>query len=269
MSLPRSEPASAVPLDVLCEDGPVIAVNKPAGIVVQGAPPGVDNLADLVRQYLKAKYDKPGNVYLGVPHRLDRPVTGVVVFSRNSKCAARLSEQFAQRQVRKTYRAILERPPAPDAGTLSDWLLRSGDEAAPAAEAGDESFYGPKVSVAPAGTTGAKPAVLHYRTLATVKGRALVEIELETGRMHQIRVQFASRGCPIVGDTQYGARTVWDGESVRPATPSDETRFHPIALHAWRLMLRHPVRYDELVITAPQPAAWGRLGFEEPQELGE
>ncbi len=245
-------------LDVLCEDGPVIAVNKPAGIVVQGAPSGVENLADVVRAYLKEKYAKPGSVYLGVPHRLDRPVTGVVIFSRNSKCAARLSEQFANREVAKTYRAILERPPEPSSGTLTDWLLRTGSED----ETGVESQYGPKVSVVPEGTPEAKRAVLHYRTVSVARGRALVEIELETGRMHQIRVQFASRGCPIVGDTQYGAKSAWDGREIRPATEADRSRYHPIALHAWRLALKHPVRYDALTITAPLPAAWGSLGFD-------
>ncbi|MFV0443373.1 MAG: RluA family pseudouridine synthase [Planctomycetaceae bacterium] len=257
MSSANQSAAQSPPLEILCEDGPVIAVNKPAGIVVQGAPAGVDNLADLVRQYLKRKYDKPGNVYLGVPHRLDRPVTGVVIFSRNSKCAARLSEQFAARQVEKTYRAILERPPQPADGTLVDWLLRTEED--------DPSdvlkFYGPKVSVVSEATAGAKPAVLHYQTLATSQGRALVQIHLETGRMHQIRVQFASRGCPILGDTQYGAHLFWDDRTVRAATPSDETRFHPIALHAWRLKLQHPVRYDDLTITAASPANWSQLGF--------
>ena len=248
-------------LHILCEDGPIIAVNKPAGIVVQGSPQGVDNLADMVRQYLKVKYSKPGNVYLGVPHRLDRPVTGVVVFSRNSKCAARLAEQFAERQVGKTYRAVLERPPKPESGRLTDWLLRvGGDE--DRTQPGGDAYRQPKVSVGAERDEGARQAVLAYRTLAHSRGRALVEIELETGRMHQIRVQFASRGCPIVGDTQYGATTSWDGSEVRRATEGDASRYHPIALHARRLTLKHPVRYDELTITAPTPVAWRELGFD-------
>jgi 23S rRNA pseudouridine1911/1915/1917 synthase len=246
-------------LDILCEDGPVIAVNKPAGIVVQGAPAGVENLADLVRAYLKQKYSKPGNVYLGVPHRLDRPVTGVVVFSRNSKCAARLAEQFAQRQVQKTYRAILERPPDPPDGSLLDWLARTGSDDPDASTA--EAPYAPKVAVVAEDHPAARQARLQYRTLAVSRGRALVEIDLETGRMHQIRVQFASRGWPIVGDTQYGAATSWDGEEISAATEGDATRYHPIALHAWRLALQHPVRYDALTITAPPPESWRRLGF--------
>lgn len=253
-----TDPSPSQPLQVLCEDGPVIAVNKPAGIVVQGSPSGVPNLADLVRDYLRVKYAKPGNVYLGVPHRLDRPVTGVVIFSRNSKCAARLAEQFAHREVAKTYLAILERPPLPASGTLTDWLVRidNGDDAA-----AEDSPHGPKVAVASADTPTAKRAVLHYRTLSTARGRALVEIDLETGRMHQIRIQCASRGWPIVGDTQYGATTAWNGVEIRPATAADRDRYHPIALHAWRLTLKHPVRYDELTITAPPPAVWSGLGL--------
>lgn len=230
----------AIPLEVICEDGPVIAVNKPAGVITQGAPVGVVGLIDLVKGYLAHKYNKPGNVYLGVPHRLDRPVSGVVVFSRNSKCAARLSEQFANRQVKKVYRAVLERPPSPAAGSLEDWILRIEGE--------------PRVEISREGVAQAKHARLHYRTLATSKGRALVEVELETGRMHQIRVQFASRGCPIVGDFQYGATTPFGHQTLEP-------RDRAIALHAWSLTIRHPVRYDDLIITAPSPASWNVFSF--------
>ena len=202
MTSPADSPRRLTDLEVLCEDGPVIAVNKRPGIIVQGAPAGVENLADLVRAYLKDKYAKPGNVYLGVPHRLDRPVSGVVVFSRNSKCAARLSEQFANRDVRKIYRAIVERPPDPPAGEMTDWLLRVST-AGPAEEA-TEDARAPKVAVVDPETPEAKRAVLRYRTLATAHGRALVEIELETGRMHQIRVQFSSRGRPLPADRPAG-----------------------------------------------------------------
>jgi 23S rRNA pseudouridine1911/1915/1917 synthase len=228
--------------DILCEDGPVLAVNKPAGMITQGAPRGVTGLIDLVKEYLKSKYNKPGNVYLGVPHRLDRPVSGIVVFSRNSKCAARLAEQFAQRQVKKIYWACLERPPEPDAGELTDWIYRIPDQ--------------PRVEIVPAGTPGAKQAVLTYRTLKRHKGRALVEVELQTGRMHQIRVQFASRGCPILGDQQYGAKSTFGG-----ATSLDQEG-GAIALHARSLTLLHPIRYDPLTITAPPPATWRELGFD-------
>lgn len=243
------------PLDVLCEDGPVIAVNKPPGVIVQGAPHGVDSLADHVRRYLREKYDKPGNVYLGVPHRLDRPVSGVVVFSRNSKCAARLSEQFAKRQVTKVYRALLDVAPEPDEGTLTDWLLRLPEEEGNSNE--------PKVRVVPAETAEAKEARLSYRTLARGSKRALVEIDLQTGRMHQIRVQFASRGWPIVGDVQYGG-PAWPSvtASSRGSTRESDWRTRPIALHAWQLTIQHPIRYDPLTITAPLPATWKSLGID-------
>jgi 23S rRNA pseudouridine1911/1915/1917 synthase len=233
----------AAELDILLEDGPLLAINKPPGIITQGAPRGVEGLVDLARSYLKRKYDKPGNVYLGIPHRLDRPVSGVVIFSRNSKCAARLAEQFAQRQVRKVYWACLERPPAEQAGTLVDWVFRIPDQ--------------PRVEIATADTPGARRAELSYRVLGTQRGRALVEVELQTGRMHQIRIQFASRGCPIVGDAQYGARTTFAGAS------SGE-REGAIALHARSLTLQHPVRYEPVTITAPPPAVWRELGFDLP-----
>ena len=231
----------AAQLDILLEDGPLLAINKPSGIITQGAPRGVDGLVELTKRHLKEKYHKPGNVYLGIPHRLDRPVSGVVVFSRNSKCAARLAEQFAQRQVRKVYWAALERPPAESSGTLIDWIDRIPDQ--------------PRVEIAAEQTPGARRAELSYRLLETRRGRALVEVELQTGRMHQIRVQFASRGCPIVGDAQYGAKSTFAG-----ATSGE--REGAIALHARSLTLLHPIRYDPVTIVAPPPAAWRELGFE-------
>jgi 23S rRNA pseudouridine1911/1915/1917 synthase len=233
----------AASLEILLEDGPLLAVNKPPGIITQGAPRGVEGLVELAKRYLKEKYHKPGNVYLGIPHRLDRPVSGVVVFSRNSKCAARLAEQFAQRTVRKVYWACLERPPAEPSGTLVDWIARVPDE--------------PRVELAAEGTPGARRAELSYRVLATRRGRALVDVELHTGRMHQIRIQFASRGGPIVGDVQYGARTSFAGAS-------SGVREGAIALHARSLTLSHPVRYEPVTITAPPPDAWNELGFELP-----
>lgn len=227
-------------IDILCEDGPLLAVNKPAGVVCQGAPPGVTSLIDEVKAYLKQKYAKPGNVYLGVVHRLDRPVSGVVVFSRNSKCAARLAEQFRERAVHKVYLAAVSPAPEPANGVLVDWLRRvEGDPQ--------------KVEIVPAGTPGAQEAMLTYRTLKRRGSLALLEIELGTGRMHQIRVQLAGRGWPIVGDCRYGSRVPFGRRHA-------EDREHAIALHAHRLTLRHPIRYDEVVLTAPLPPAWRDLG---------
>ncbi len=141
------------PIEVLCEDGPVLAVNKPPGLISQGAPAGVESLISLVKDYIAAKYNKPGAVYLGVPHRLDRPVSGVVVFSRNSKCAARLAEQFQKRTVRKVYWACLERPPEPAEGSLLDWLYRVPDQ--PRVELSHE---GPKAPSMPNCDTAQSPA---------------------------------------------------------------------------------------------------------------
>lgn len=230
-------------LEILCEDGPVIAVNKPPGVITQGAPQGVDSLVSIVKAYLKEKYHKPGDVYLGVPHRLDRPVSGVVVFSRNSKCAARLAEQFAKREVTKTYVALLERIPKERSGTLRDWIYRIPDQ--------------PQVKIVDEGHPDAREAHLNYTVLDTFGGKALVEVDLGTGRMHQIRIQFASRGCAIVGDGQYGSKTPF------PGSTSGEWRDVPIALHARRLTLKHPVRYDDLTIAAPVPKSWEKLGVRE------
>ncbi|RLS56183.1 MAG: RNA pseudouridine synthase [Planctomycetota bacterium] len=228
-------------LDILCEDGPVIAVNKPPGLISQGAPVGVPSLVGLVKEYLKAKYDKPGDVYLGIPHRIDRPVSGVVVFSRNSKCAARLAEQFAERQVKKTYLAVLQRPPTDNQGTLTDWLYRIPNE--------------PRVIVCGPDQPDSRQAVLHYRVVARHQGRALVEIDLGTGRMHQIRIQFGSRGTPIVGDLQYGATVPFPGFRL------EDPRDSPIALHAAQLTIQHPIRYEPLEIRAPVPRPWREFGF--------
>lgn len=246
-------------LDILCEDGPLLAVNKPAGLPTQGVPDVVESLESAVKAYLKEKYQKPGNVYLGVPHRLDRPVSGVVIFARNSKAAARLAEQFRLREVRKRYLAIVAGLPDPPEGTLSDWLLKEPDFA--------------RMNVVPAGTPGAKLATLSYRVIASKPGlgsghpcfippppqegspadqslsrASLVEIELHTGRMHQIRVQFASRGWPILGDTRYAPS--------KPGVSDAGTNPDAIYLHAHRLELRHPVRYDPLSLVAPLPEHW-------------
>ncbi|TWT55260.1 Ribosomal large subunit pseudouridine synthase D [Thalassoglobus neptunius] len=221
-------------LEVICEDGPLLGVNKPSGLIAQGAPEGVVSLPDMVRDYLKKKYNKPGNVYLGIPHRLDRPVSGVTVFSRNSKCAARLSEQFAKRTVEKTYLAILESIPEKSSGRLENWIYRIPNES--------------RVVIRDADSPGAKIARLRYRVLETSKKRALVEVDLETGRMHQIRVQFANIGCPVYADTKYGANSSMNDPNA-------------IALHAFRMKLKHPVRYDDVIIEAPIPRSWNSLGF--------
>lgn len=224
------------PLDILLEDGPVLAVNKPAGLLTQGVPHGIPTLESQVKAFLKTRYKKPGNVYLGIPHRLDRPVSGVVVFARNSKAARRLAEQFQQRQVRKVYWGVVERAPDPPEGTLIDWIIKLQEQA--------------RAEIVPAEMPGARECKLRYRTLGSSAERTLVEIELDTGRMHQIRVQFASRGCSLVGDFAYGARS-----GLLPDRASDP-RAEPIALHARSLTFLHPIRYEPLSVTAPIPSSW-------------
>ncbi len=249
-SAPHVGQPSAVPppaLDILLDDGPLIALNKPAGLLTQGVPQGQPTLESFVKEYLKAKMGKSGNVYLGVPHRLDRPVSGIVIFAKNSKAAARLAEQFRERSVRKSYLAVVENVPNPTEGRLVDWLLKDAEAA--------------NVSVVSPAFENSKQAILDYEVIAVKNHRALVQIELQTGRMHQIRVQFASRGCPIVGDRQYGATL----------TPEESANYHryttPIALHAWRLHLKHPVRYDAIQLEAPLPADWPRFGFVLPKGI--
>jgi 23S rRNA pseudouridine1911/1915/1917 synthase len=236
---------SLLALEILCEDGPVLAVNKPSGLLTLGAKPGIPTLERIVKQFFKEKYEKPGNVYLGIPHRLDRPVSGVVVFARNSKAAARLAEQFRERQVRKIYWALVERAPESAAGELVDWLRKTPDQA--------------HVEVVSSQEAQARQARLRYRVLkADVLAKenhfTLLEIEPLTGRTHQIRVQLAARGWPIVGDVQYGATTALN--CLRAPDPRDES----IALHSRSLSIKHPVRYDDLTITAPLPESWSRAG---------
>jgi 23S rRNA pseudouridine1911/1915/1917 synthase len=222
-------------LTVLYEDNHCLAVDKPAGLSTQ-APPGVPALELLARDYLKEKYHKPGRVYLGVPHRIDRGVSGVVLFARQTTSAQRLAEQFRNRQVRKVYWAVVE-PSAtgelpPEEGTWEDYLVKVLQQA--------------RAELAAPGTPGAKQALLRFRRLAAWDGGALLHIEPQTGRMHQIRIQAGSRGWPIRGDELYGARL--------PFGPPAEAR--AIGLHARALTFLHPIRYEPITVTAPLPAGW-------------
>ena len=231
------------PLEILREDGPLLVVNKPPGISTQGVPGKYMTLESQVREYIKTTFHKPGNVYLGIPHRLDRPTSGVIVFARNSKTAARLAEQFAERSVIKEYLAIVEGEVSPETGSLSDWLLKDAERAF--------------VRIVPEGTARAKFAELEYRVIAIRSGRTLLHLMPRTGRMHQLRVQLAARGWPVVGDRQYG---IPQSETQRTIETEAETNFLPrlnaIALHAWRLTLKHPIRYDTLTLQAPPPSSW-------------
>mgnify|MGYP001570675692 CR=1 FL=1 len=223
---PRSELAGPA-LVVLYEDNHCLAVLKPAGMLTAGDRTGDVSLLDLARQYVKEKYHKPGNVYLGLVHRLDRPVSGVVLFARTSKAAARLSEQFRGGRVRKTYLAWVEGCPPQLKGLMEDLLVKDRREnisRSAAAESAD-----------------ARRAELSYQVRKKVAGRSLLEVRPRTGRSHQIRVQLASRGLPIVGDVKYGGRRV---------------RQLGIALHALELTFDHPVRHELVCVRAPLPKHW-------------
>jgi 23S rRNA pseudouridine1911/1915/1917 synthase len=228
----------AQPLVILFEDNHCLAAAKPAGLLTQGVPPGIPTLEAMVKAYLKERYHKAGNVYLGIPHRLDRPVSGVVLFARNTKAARRLAEQFQQRQVRKVYWAVVEGRVEPEVGTWDDWLLKVAEES-----------RSERVS---ADTPGARHALLGYRRQRTGADWSLLEIQPQTGRMHQIRVQAAVRGWPVRGDFLYGARQPF-------GPPAELPRDRVIALHARELTFLHPIRYEPITLAAPLPESWRDL----------
>jgi 23S rRNA pseudouridine1911/1915/1917 synthase len=215
-------------LDLLYEDNHLLVINKPAGLATQGVTDDEPSAAKLAKEYLKRKYKKPGNVYVGVVSRLDAAVSGVLVLARTSKSAARLSEQFRERTTRKVYWAVVDKPPKQNEATLTDWLRK------------DEKTQ--RMVVTTAHAIGAQKARLSYRVLKRQTAGVLLEIELETGRKHQIRVQLAHHGTPILGDRKYGSR--------RPFASG-------IALHARTLEIAHPVKKETLTLTAKLPDAWG------------
>lgn len=213
-------------MTVLYEDNHLIIVNKQAGEIVQGDKTGDAPLSDIVKDWLKEKHNKPGNVYLGVVHRLDRPVSGVVLFAKTSKALPRLNKMFAEHdKVSKTYWAIVQNRPQASKGTLTHWLTRQ--EKNNTARAYDREV------------PGAKKAVLDYELIASGDRYHLLEIHLHTGRHHQIRCQLAKMGCPIKGDLKYGA----------PRSNPDGS----ISLHARNLTLEHPVSHERISVTAPVP----------------
>jgi 23S rRNA pseudouridine1911/1915/1917 synthase len=224
-------------MDILFEDNHCLAVNKPAPLLTQG-PSGVPSLEGMVKDYLREKYGKTGNVYLGVPHRLDRPVSGVILFARNSKAARRLAEQFHERQVAKLYWGVVEGDIDPPAGVWDDWLRKIKEESRSERAAPE--------------TPGARQASLQYRRLGAAPGGCLVEFQPLTGRMHQIRLQSALHGHPIRGDVLYGA--------AQPFGPAAEARERIIALHARSLTFLHPLRYEAVKLTAALPDSWRELG---------
>jgi len=223
-------------MEVLYEDNHLLVVNKSAGLTTQGAAAGEDSLVSRAKEYLKEKYRKPGNVYVGVVSRLDALVTGVVVLARTSKAAARLSEQFREAEVAKTYWAVVEGTPASH-GTLVDCLVK--DERQKKVIVVDRSH--------------GQEARLQFRRLASLSpNQTLLEVKLETGRKHQIRVQLAHQGFPIVGDAKYGA--------MQPFSPG-------IALHARRLAIIHPTQRIRLEFSASLPGSWRSFQLNEEKAV--
>ena len=219
--------ASPAPLDVRLLDNHLLVVVKPAGLLAQADRTGDPDVLTLGKALVKAQFQKPGDVFLGLVHRLDRPVSGLMVLARTSKAASRLSAQFRDRTLAKTYVAVVEGR-LDGSGTMEDWLAKTNET----------------VRVVRAGAPGAKAARLRYEALAHADGLTLVGIRLDTGRAHQIRVQFASRGHPLAGDRRYGASRGWPGG---------------LALHSARLAFAHPTRPEAVDVRAAPawPAPWG------------
>ena len=219
------------PFELLYEDNHLLVVNKPAGLPTMGVAPDRPSLLTVAKEYVKQRYNKPGNVYLGILSRLDAPVTGVVLLARTSKAARRLTEQFRRHTVEKTYWALVEGRLEPVEGACDDWL-------------GPDKRHRRMHVVGPT-MPGAQHARLAYRRLALLSGHSLVEIALETGRKHQIRLQLAERGHPILGDRKYGSRRPWPGG---------------IALHARKLTVAHPTGGNLVTFEATLPAPWQDFG---------
>jgi len=221
-------------MTILYEDNHIIAVNKTCNEIVQGDKTGDTPLSEIVKAYIKEKYNKPGEVFLGVTHRLDRPTSGVVLFARTSKALTRLNEMFkSHEQIKKTYWVIVQGAPKQPEARLENWLTRN--------EKLNKSF------IAKPNAKEAKQAILSYKTLAKGEHYSLLEVNLETGRHHQIRCQLAAIGCPIKGDLKYGAkRSNPDGG---------------ICLHARQIEFIHPIRKEPVTIVAPVPedSLWQQL----------
>lgn len=223
MAIQQAAWITSDPLKVLFEDNHLIAVCKPPGILVQADASGAVSLLDLTREYIRKKYRKPGRVFLGLIHRLDRPVSGVVLFARTSKAAARLSEQFRSRGVEKIYWALVLGTPVPSSGTLT-CFIKKGEK---------------KVTLVKEEEAAKQQAVLEYSTIRSAKHKSLLAITLLTGRKHQIRAQLGGVGHPVEGDVKYGAPFGLPDRSIR--------------LMAKSLTFQHPTREERITIEAPPP----------------
>ena len=221
-------------MTVVYEDNHIVVVNKTSSEIVQGDKTGDTPLSEMVKQYLKEKYNKPGNVFIGVTHRLDRPVSGLVVFAKTSKALPRLNEMFRNGEVKKTYWAIVKECPKETEGELVHYLVRN--------EKQNKSYaYDKEVK-------NSKKAVLHYKLIGHSQNYYLLEVDLKTGRHHQIRCQLAKMGCPIKGDLKYGS----------PRSNPDGS----ICLHARTVQFVHPVSKERIRLTAPVPEGNLWNGFE-------
>lgn len=212
-------------LQVLYEDNHIIIVNKRVGDIVQGDKTGDKPLSDVVKDFIKAKYNKPGNVYLGVAHRLDRPTTGLVVFAKTSKVLPRLNKLFSEKKIHKTYWAIVKQRPKIEKDTLIHWLKKNPKN-------NKSSAYIKEIN-------DSKKAILHYEVLKQLNNYVLIEVNLETGRHHQIRSQLSAIGSPIKGDLKYG----FDRSNINGG----------IHLHSRKIEFTHPVSNDKISIIAPTP----------------
>lgn len=215
-----------ITLDVIYEDNHLLVVNKPASVLVQGDQTGDMPLVEIGKQYLKEKYNKPGNVFLGVVHRLDRPVSGLVVLAKTSKALTRMNRMFQEREVEKIYWAIVSSRPKQEEETITHWLQKDKEKN--------------KTHVYLKNKDGAKKASLHYKLIKEVESGYLLEVIPYTGRPHQIRAQLAKIGCSIKGDLKYGA--------------SSANQDSNIALHAKKLSFVHPVKKTSLKFEAPLPS---------------
>jgi 23S rRNA pseudouridine1911/1915/1917 synthase len=218
--------------DILFEDNHLIAVVKPAGVPSTHFDGEEETLDRSVKAYLKTKYNKPGNVFLGIVHRLDKPTSGVLVFARTSKGAARLSEQFQAGAVEKIYWAVVEGEMQPLAGSFDDWLRKDQQTGV--------------VEIVEPNTSGAKRAITHYESRAAFHGMSFVELRPQTGRTHQLRVQLAHRHHPVVGDFKYGSETPFE---------------RGIALHARSITFLHPIDKEPVTLTAALPRTWNRFSL--------
>ncbi|MGO8691188.1 MAG: RluA family pseudouridine synthase [Thermoguttaceae bacterium] len=227
--------------DILYEDGPCLVICKHAGVLTQ-APPGIDSLEVQVKEFLRQRGGGE-DVYLGLPHRLDRPASGVMILATDYNTTRRLGRQFERRKVQKVYWACIEGQIQPEAGTWEDFVYKIPGQA--------------RAEVVAADHPGARTAVLHYRTMATAGWGTMLELTLETGRTHQIRVQAASRGHPLLGDAQYGS-------TVPLGSQHEDVRLRPIALHARSLTFTHPTSQQTITVTAPTPEYWPQFGLLTP-----